>query len=81
MSQEVERPSAGISVIGDEIDRWIEVWLGASDDTSPDPPKTASRRSRGRPRTRNPPPFEVPLYIVERIRRAGGGNIPEDIHQ
>ncbi len=77
-SQEVERLSAGLSVMGDEIDRLIEAWVGGSDDASPDPPKTPIRRSRGRPRTKRPPRFEVPSHIVELIRRRGrAGNIPE----
>ena len=62
-----------MSVIGDEIN-WS--WLDGLDDPSPTPPKTAVRRSRGRPRTRNPPPLVVPPHILERQRR---GDIPVNI--
>ncbi len=62
--------------MGDEND-WWRLFEGA-DDPSPDAPKTAIRRSRGRPRTRNPPPFEVPPHVIERMRRRGPGNITKE---
>lgn len=65
-------------MIGDEIDwSWFDE-IDWSDNPLLDSPKTASRRSRGRPRTRSPPPFEVPPRLVERMRRAGPGNITEE---
>ena len=62
--------------MGDENDWWR--LFEEPDDRSPDAPKTAIRRSRGRPRTRNPPPFEVPPHIIERQGRGGPRNITKE---
>jgi hypothetical protein len=64
-SQEVERLSTGLSVIGDESDWWLE----GPDDASPDAQKAAPHRSKGRPRTRNPLRFEIPSHTVKWFSR------------
>ncbi len=66
-------------MLGDKND-WWRLFEGP-DEPTPDLPKTAVRRPRGRPRTKSPPRIELPTYIIELQHRDGPVNITEDAHQ